>query len=315
MDLITGVAGFIGSHLAERIVTYQNEVIGIDNFNNYYDPQLKRDNIRALLKHKNFTLIEGDITDPVLVDAIFARYSPRRVFHLAAWPGIKTSVKQPLIYVKNNFNGTAVLLEAARKYKTKLFIFASTSSVYGNSPVPFKEEYPAVTPLNPYATTKRSAELLVHTYNRLYELPTVILRYFTVYGPRQRPDMAIAKFTSLIDKGLKVEIRGKGDSARDYTYVSDAINATISAANEEFNGETFNIGSNKPIKLLDVVNIIGSFLGKTPNIEYTILGKDEAPITWADLTKASKKLDYKPTITIEQGIEKYMEWYFDRKNK
>ena len=266
--LLTGGAGFIGSHLIERLIKERHEVICLDNFNDYYNPQIKRNNIGPFLKEDNFTLIEADIRDKDILKGIFEKYKLQKIIHLAAQAGVRLSLKQPNLYVDVNVNGTLNFLELSKEYKVKSFIFGSSSSVYGaTKEIPFLEEG-KLKPISPYGVSKRTGELLCYAYNHLYNLPVTILRFFTAYGPRQRPDMAIRKFTKLIDEGKETCLYGNGETSRDYTYIFDIIEGIVSSLNADFNYETFNLGNSNPTNLSHLIFLIEKNLGKSAKIRY-----------------------------------------------
>jgi UDP-glucuronate 4-epimerase len=317
--LVTGAAGFIGSHLSERLLHSGHEIIGMDNFNDFYDPELKRNNCRAIEQTaacvgQRFALCEADIRDGAAVARVFSRETPDAVIHLAAAAGVRPSIERPLFYEEVNVRGTMHLLEATRLHNIRTFLFASSSSVYGENPrVPFSEEDPVDNPISPYAATKKAAELFCHSYHHLFGIGVTCLRFFTVYGPRQRPDLAIRKFTRLIDEGLPVPFYGDGSTSRDYTYIDDIIDGVESAFDRlcatPGSYDIFNIGGAHPVELQYLVSLLESALGKKANLE--ILPKQPGDVvrTWADLTKSERGLNYRPKISIEAGIEKFVTWY------
>jgi UDP-glucuronate 4-epimerase len=325
--LITGGAGFIGSHLIERFLDEGYRIICLDNFNNYYDPELKEKNISNFLKNQNLKLIRGDILDVSLLHRIFSgkyflnenisnltpnnqNLKPNKVIHLAAMAGVRASIVSPDIYIDVDVKGTLNLLEMSRIYEIKQFIFASSSSVYGiNKKIPFSEDDPVELQISPYAAAKKSAELLCKTYHHLYNIKITILRLFTIYGPRQRPDMAIRKFTDLIFKGKQITMFGDGTSKRDYTYVSDCIDGFIASVKKPMDFEVFNIGSGKIIKLKKLIDLIGKLSGKEIKIESLCNQKGDVPVTFADIKKAKSLLGYSPKVKIENGINKFIKWY------
>lgn len=307
---ITGGAGFIGSHLIENLLDEGHNIYTIDNFNEYYDVRIKRHNIETALKNPAYHLIEGDILDFDLLSDIFSRQSFDLIIHLAARAGVRPSIQQPILYQQVNCAGTINMLEMARIYQVKKFIFASSSSVYGNSShVPFRESDSVDNPVSPYAATKKAGELFCHTYHHLFNISVVCLRFFTVYGPRQRPDMAISKFTRLIDAGKKVPMFGDGSSKRDYTFIADIVSG-IRAAMAHCNGyHIYNLGESRTIKLKDLILLIASFLGKKAHIECLPFQPGDVKITYADISQAQKELGYFPSFDLELGIQKYIEWY------
>jgi len=312
--LVSGGAGFIGSHLIERLLKEGYEVVCLDNFNDYYDPQIKRDNIKTFLREKRFNLIEADIRDKDILKRIFNKYEFQKVIHLAAQAGVRLSLKQPNLYVDVNINGTLNLLELCREYKIKNFIFGSSSSVYGaTKEIPFSEEG-KLKPISPYGVSKRTGELLCYTYNHLYNLPVTILRFFTVYGPRQRPDMAIHKFTKLIDEGKEICLYGNGETSRDYTYISDIVEGIMSALNKDFNYEIFNLGNSNPTNLSHMISLIEKNIGKSAKVKYLPERPGDPSITFADISKSKRMLNYNPKIKIEKGIKRFVEWYKNEKS-
>jgi len=247
--LITGGAGFIGSHLVEKLLLQKKKIVVIDNFNNFYSPAYKRENIAQAIKNQDFTLYEADICNKETCCDIFKKHNIEKVVHLAAYAGVRPSIEQPLLYEEVNCRGTLNMLELSRIYKIKQFIFGSSSSVYGNNKkVPFSEDDPVNEPISPYAATKRAGELFCYNYHHLYKIPTLCLRFFTVYGPRQRPDLAIRKFTELIDRNQPINMYGNGTTERDYTHHSDIIDGVVSALDKEYDFEIINLGDSRPVQ-------------------------------------------------------------------
>jgi UDP-glucuronate 4-epimerase len=322
--LVTGAAGFIGSHLSERLLAEGRSVVGLDNFNDFYDPKIKRNNIKDCLKNKNFHLVEADIRDRNACDKAIGD-GIDIIVHLAARAGVRPSIAQPLLYADVNVNGTVVLLESAKKYKISKFIFGSSSSVYGNNKkVPFSEDDNVDLPISPYAATKKAGELICHAYHHLYGMSVTCLRLFTVYGPRQRPDLAIHKFTRLIEEGKPIPVYGDGTMMRDFTYIDDIIDGTA-AAIEKCSGargqgagvrghgfSIYNLGESRPIMVNDLIVEIEKALGKKAVKEYLPRQPGDVERTYADVTKAVKELGYNPTTTIEVGLAKFVTWL--RKN-
>jgi len=311
--LVTGGAGFIGSHLVERLIEERYFVICLDNFNDYYDPLLKEKNLSEVIENSNFKLIRGDILDIDLLDDIFSgtqNPKPTKIVHLAAMGGVRSSILNPGIYVDVDVKGTINLLEAAKKYEVEQFIFASSSSVYGiNEKTPFSEDDPVELQVSPYATSKKAAELFCKTYNKLYGIPVTILRFFTVYGERQRPDMAIRKFFKLVMEDKAIQIFGDGSSLRDYTYIKDCIDCVFSAIENPMDFEIINIGSGKTISLKELIEIIRKVTGKTIKISHIEEQPGDVPQTYADISKAKRLLGYNPKVTLEEGIKRFFEWY------
>jgi UDP-glucuronate 4-epimerase len=306
--LVTGAAGFIGSHLSEHLLRDGWKVVGVDNFDDFYDPQTKRRNVAGCLKNKNFQLIEADIRDRDAMDKAVGN-SVEIIVHLAARAGVRPSIAQPLLYADVNINGTMVLLEAAKKHKVSKFIFGSSSSVYGNNKkVPFSEDDNVDFPISPYAATKKAGELICHTYHHLYGICVTCLRFFTVYGPRQRPDLAIHKFAKLIEQDKPIPVYGDGSMMRDFTYVDDIINGTVAAMQKCRGFNIYNLGNASPISVNDLVAKLEKALGKKAAREYLPAQPGDVERTYADITKAAGELGYKPRTTIEEGLAKFVEW-------
>jgi UDP-glucuronate 4-epimerase len=312
--LVTGGAGFIGSHVVERLLSEKNRVVCLDNFDPFYDPAVKRANIQWAMGHSNFRLVEGDIRDEPTLARLFREERIESVFHAAARAGVRPSIQDPVLYHDVNVHGTTRILEAARSAPVKNFVFASSSSVYGiANRIPFSEEDPADFPISPYAATKRAGELLCYTYHHLYGIPVTCLRFFTVYGPRQRPEMAIHKFTRLVDEGLPVPVFGDGTSRRDYTYISDAVEGVLQALAHPRPYEILNIGESRTTELRDLVAKIEQALNKKGEIQAMPPQAGDVPLTFADVGKAKRLLGYEPRTAIEDGLKLFVEWY--RKNK
>ncbi|MBI3812694.1 MAG: GDP-mannose 4,6-dehydratase [Nitrospirae bacterium] len=312
--LVTGGAGFIGSHVIERLLVEGSRVVCLDNFDSFYDPAVKRANLASAENHPNFRLIEGDIRDESTLARLFREERIAAVFHAAARAGVRPSIQDPVLYHDVNVHGTTRLLEAARSAEIKNFVFASSSSVYGvANRTPFSEEDPADFPISPYAATKRAGELICYTYHHLYGLPVTCLRFFTVYGPRQRPEMAIHHFTRLIDSGRPVPVFGDGSSRRDYTYIADAVQGVIRALATPQPYEILNIGESQTTGLRELVTKIQTALGKKAQIQDMPPQAGDVPLTYADVGKAKRLLGYEPRTSIDEGLKKFMEWY--RNNK
>lgn len=306
--LVTGAAGFIGSHLCERLLEVGWEVVGIDNFDDFYNPKIKRDNIKTCLKNQDFRLVEADIRDSVIMDGTVDD-NIDVIVHLAARAGVRPSIEQPLLYADVNINGTMVLLEAAKKYKISRFVFASSSSVYGNNKkVPFSEEDNVDFPISPYAATKKACELLCHTYHHLEGMSITCLRYFTVYGPRQRPDLAIHKFARLLEQGKAIPVYGDGSMMRDFTYIDDIIDGTTAAIERCKGFNIYNLGESQPITVNDLIAEIENALGKKAVQENLPPQPGDVERTYADVTRAANDLGYKPSTSIRDGLEKFTAW-------
>ncbi len=312
--LLTGVAGFIGSHLAEKLLQQGNKVIGIDNFDPFYDRRIKEKNMSAFKNHPNFSFYEISITDMNDLSGIFKAHRITHVVHLAAKAGVRPSIQQPLDYQKTNIEGTVHLLELCKSNNIKNFVFASSSSVYGNNKkVPFSETDIVDYPISPYAATKKAGELICYTYHHLYEMNVYALRFFTVYGPRQRPEMAIHKFTRLIDEGKPIPVYGYGKPRRDFTYIDDIIQGVVSSVNRVSGYQIINLGESQTIQLSRLIDLIEENLGKKAIREEMPMQPGDVEQTFADITKAKKLLNYDPKTPIEEGIKKFIDWY--RKNK
>lgn len=308
--LVTGGAGFIGSHLCERLLTLGHTVVALDNFNDYYNPNLKWRNIERLRQRAGFTLAEADILDRPRLQELFGAQRFDAILHLAARAGVRPSILQPLLYEQVNIQGTMNLLELAREHKIDRFIFGSTSSVYGeNLKVPFSEADPVDHPISPYAATKKACELICFTYHHLYHLKITCLRFFTVYGPRQRPDMAIHKFTQLIAAGQKVPMFGDGTTRRDYTYISDIIDGVCLALEHCTSYHLYNLGESQTIELRRLIDLIAANLNKEARIERLPIQPGDVPITYADITRAQRELGYQPRVNVEEGVRQFVEWF------
>ena len=305
--MVTGAAGFIGSHLCEKLLAEGEQVIGLDNFDPFYDPDIKRANLAEVMKSGAFTLVEGDIRDSKCVEEILSGVD--MIVHLAAKAGVRPSIADPQTYQDVNVHGTQVLLEAARNYGVKNFIFGSSSSVYGNNKkVPFAETDNVDYPISPYAATKKAGELICYTYHHLYEMDINCLRFFTVYGPRQRPDLAIHKFARLIEAGKPIPVFGDGSMRRDFTYIDDIIQG-IRGAMEQCQGyEIYNLGESRPVRLDELIEKLEEALGKKAIIERQPLQPGDVEQTYADVSKAEKKLGYRPQTEIEEGLKQFVTW-------
>lgn len=311
--LVTGGAGFIGSHLIERLLSENHQVICLDNFNDFYNPAIKRENIKTASKNKNFKLIPGDILDENLLKNIFQSNHIDGIVHLAARAGVRPSLLQPKLYQEVNIRGTLNLLEMAKQHQITKFILASSSSVYGNNKkVPFSENDQVDNPISPYAATKKACELIGYTYSALYNISLSCLRFFTVYGPRQRPDMAISKFTQLIATNQEISIYGDGSAKRDFTYISDIINGVMSSIEHCSGYNIYNLGESQIVSLMELLGLIEKHLGKKAKIIWLPPQPGDVPITYADITKAQKELSYYPQIKIKDGIMAFVNWFKDK---
>ena len=308
--LVTGAAGFIGSHLCERLLADGAEVVGLDSFDEFYSPAIKRSNIAECLEHKLFSLIEGDIRDVKCVAGVLSRNNINTIVHLAARAGVRPSIEQPLLYQDVNINGTMVLLEAAKEYGIRKFVFASSSSVYGNNKkVPFSETDNVDFPISPYAATKKAGELLCHTYHHLYDMNIMCLRFFTVYGPRQRPDLAIHKFARLIEANKPIPVFGDGSMRRDFTYIDDIIQGVMGAIEYCEGYEIYNLGESRPVRLDELIGEIEKALGKKAIINRQPVQPGDVIQTYADVAKAKAKLGYNPQTDIADGLRIFVEWF------
>ncbi len=308
--LITGGAGFIGSHVAQRLLERGDRITILDDFNDFYDPARKRANLVEVRSSGDFDLVEGDIRDRALVEELFEKGAFDAVIHLAARAGVRPSLAEPILYEEVNCIGTLNLLEAARNHGPEVFIFGSSSSVYGiNKKVPFAEDDEINQPISPYATTKRTGELLCYNYHHLYGLKTACLRFFTVYGPRQRPEMAIHKFTDLLARGEQIQMFGSGASRRDYTFIDDIVDGIEASLDLAPGFEILNLGGAETTKLSDLVRWIAEELAIEPGIQYLPDQPGDVPVTYADVHKASKLLGYRPKVPIRDGLRRFVEWY------
>jgi|ERR1044071_1166083 UDP-glucuronate 4-epimerase len=315
--LVTGGAGFIGSHVAETLLRQCNNVGVVDNFDGFYPLAMKRRNLEEVALCGNVALFEADIRHHGALDHVFTSFRPDLIIHLAARAGVRPSIEQPELYEQVNVAGTLNLLEAARRHQVKAFVFGSSSSIYGeNSPAPFREDNYFLRPISPYAATKLAGESLCYTYSHLYRFNIACLRFFTVYGPRQRPDLAIHKFTSLIENGCEVPIFGNGSTGRDYTYVDDIVAGVCSAADwcmkrprEAGHYEIFNLGNSSPVRLSELVAAIEKATDKKARCKTLPAQPGDVPLTWADIKKAGSILNYRPCIQLEEGLSRFVEWF------
>ena len=309
--LVTGGAGFIGSHVCERLLGEGHSVWAFDDLNNFYAPEIKRANLGALQAlAKPFEFVQGDLTERREVDELFASTKFDQVIHLAARAGVRPSLEEPALYQRVNVEGTVNLLEAARLRGVKKMIIASSSSVYGvNSKVPFSETDPIFSPISPYAASKLACEALGHVYHQVYGMDVVMLRFFTVYGPRQRPDLAIYKFAKLITAGQPLPVFGDGSTARDYTYIEDTLEGIMACTRKEFGYEIFNLGESQTVQLNRLIAVLEEALGRKALIQRLPAQPGDVPLTCADISKARKQLGYQPQVTIEKGIARFADWF------
>ncbi len=312
--LITGGAGFIGSSLADDLLEKNNRVVVIDNFCDFYDPQIKENNIKNALKNDNYKLYRGDIRNKELLNKIFSENNIEVVVHLAAMAGVRPSIENPVLYQEVNCLGTQNILECMREKKIMNLVMASSSSVYGNSKtVPFKETDIVDFAISPYAATKKANEVMTHVYHKLYNMNVIMLRFFTVYGPRQRPDLAINKFTRLMLEGKKIPMFGDGSTSRDYTYIGDIVDGIERSVNYCLNNsnvyEILNLGNSSPVSLKEMINIIGKCLNVVPDIEELPMQPGDVDRTYACIDKAKDMIGYNPQTPFEEGIKKFVKWY------
>jgi len=310
--LITGGAGFIGSNLVDRLLSEGIwNVTVVDDLNDFYSPDIKRSNIAEHITKPDYRFVAGDIRDAALMGDVFSAGRFDRVVHLAARAGVRPSLSEPKLYIETNINGTVNLLELAKEHGVRQFVFGSSSSVYGiNGKVPFSEDDRIHQPISPYAATKAAGELICHTYSHLYDIRTVCLRFFTVYGARQRPDLAIHKFTRLIAEGKPIQMFGDGTTRRDYTYIDDIIQGVRAAIDYDATiHEAINLGESQTVELKRLIELIETSLGKKAVIDHQPMQPGDVPITFADISKAKGLLNYHPTTMIEQGIPKFVEWF------
>ena len=307
--LVTGAAGFIGSHLTDRLLARGDEVIGLDSFDPFYDPAIKRRNLHAALSNPAFRLVEADLRDRAAIGEALARHRPAKVVHLAAQAGVRPSIQRPQLYVDVNVTGTLHLLEAMAASGCRRLVYGGTSSVYGaGSRPPFREEDAADRPISPYAATKRAAELLCHAWHALHGLRVTVLRFFTVYGPRQRPEMAIHKFARLMLEGAPVPRFGDGSSVRDYTYVDDILAGVLKAVDHDEGFGVYNLGGSRMHSLAELVELLARELGVEARIESHPDQPGDVPATCADITRSREVLGYSPRVALPEGIRRFVEW-------
>ncbi len=328
--LVTGSAGFIGSAVTLQLLARGDEVVGIDNHNNYYDPAIKEARLTRFAEHPNYTHFRIDIANRQAIDQIFKTFKPQRVINLAAQAGVRYSIENPYAYIDSNIVGFTHILEGCRHYGVDHLVYASSSSVYGaNTKMPFSVHQNIDHPLSLYAASKKANELMAHTYSHLYGLPTTGLRFFTVYGPWGRPDMALFKFTKAILAGNSIQVFNFGKHRRDFTYVDDIVNGVIrvvdkpATSNLSWDGnlpdpgtskapwKVYNIGNNNPVELLDYIKVLEAILGKKATLELLPLQPGDVPDTFANVDDLVTDFDFKPTTSIEEGVERFVAWYRD----
>lgn len=315
--LITGGAGFIGSSLADSLLKENNKIVVVDNFCDYYNPELKEENVKDNLNNPNYKLYRIDIRDKDNLDKVFTENKIDCVIHLAAMAGVRPSIENPILYQEVNCLGTQNILECMKKNNVNKLVMASSSSVYGNcKEVPFKETFVVDYAISPYAATKKANEVMTHVYHKLNDINVIMLRFFTVFGPRQRPDLAINKFTRLMLNDEEIPMYGDGNTSRDYTYIGDIVDGierSIKYVEENKDVyEIINLGNSSPISLKEMINIIGEVLNKTPNIKQLPMQPGDVDRTYADISKAQKLLGYNPKTTFKKGIANFAEWYKKR---
>jgi len=307
--LVTGGAGFIGSSVADKLIARGDSVVVLDNFNDFYDPAIKRENVCGM----DAQIVEGDIRDQDLVARLFQEGGFDVVLHLAAMAGVRRSLLDPLHYSDVNIRGTQILLEEIRKSERTRLVFASSSSVYGtNESVPFREDDDIHRPVSPYAATKRAGELLCYTHHHLYGSPVTCLRFFTVYGPRQRPEMAIHKFVKNVLEDRPIPFFGDGSTRRDYTYVDDIVDGVVKAIDKPHGYAIYNLGESRTISLSELVELIGEVTGKKPRLDRQEMQPGDVPVTYADVSRARAELGYDPRTDVREGLERFLAWYLER---
>lgn len=308
--LITGAAGFIGSHLAERLLARGDQVAGLDNFDPFYPREAKERNLRGAQAHAAFTFVEGDLRDAGAMAEVVERHRPQRIVHLAARAGVRPSLENPAAYVETNVHGTLNLLLACRRFPVEHFVFASSSSVYGNDVrAACTEEAPTDSPASPYGATKKAGEVLCFTYHQLLKIPMTCLRLFTVYGPRQRPDLAIHKFVRLIEAGKPLPFFGDGTSRRDYTFVEDTVSGITAALDRADGYQIYNLGRGNPVTLREMLEAVERALGKKAVLDRQPEQPGDVRTTWADISKAKARLGYAPQVQFDEGVERFVKWW------
>lgn len=308
--LVTGAAGFIGSHVVERLLGRGDRVVGLDNFDPFYDRAIKERNLAGALGNPGYTFVEGDIRDGARLGELLAAHGIGAVLHLAARAGVRPSVADPELYADVNVRGTTAVFEAARRAGVRRVVYASSSSVYGGGLAPpFHEDQPVDRPYSPYAATKRANELLAATYHHLYGMDLVGLRFFTVYGPRQRPEMAIHKFTRAIDEGRAVRVYGDGSALRDFTYVDDIVHGTVRALDAGRGCRVYNLGESATTTVRELIALIAGALGREAHVEFAPAEPGDVPVTYADVSRARAELGYDPQVPLREGIARFVAWY------
>nr|QNO49844.1 GDP-L-fucose synthase [Methanosarcinales archaeon ANME-2c ERB4] len=313
MIIVTGSAGFIGSHVVDKLLGDGKRVVGVDNFDPFYDPSIKMRNMEHNMNHDGFVFYNADIRNKKQMGEVLEDFEESEistVIHLAARAGVRPSIDDPLLYADVNINGTMNLLELCKEHDIENFVFGSSSSVYGiNEKIPFSESDVVDSSISPYAASKKACELFCYTYHHLYDIRIACLRFFTVYGPRQRPEMAIHKFTRLVDHGKEIEMYGDGASRRDYTYISDIVEGVIATLDKKIGYEVINLGNSSVVELRYLIRLIEENLGKEARIKQLPDQPGDVPVTYADISKANRLLGYNPRVSIEEGVERFVEWY------
>ncbi len=308
--LVTGSSGFIGFHVVKSLLKRGNEVLGVDNHTNYYDVQLKHSRLNILKNYQNFSFEKVDISDSKEINRIFKSFEPQKVVNLAAQPGVRYSIDNPHEYMKSNLVGFLNVIEMCRHFDVESFIYASSSSVYGNNnDIPFNTNSETSRPISFYGATKKSNELIAHSYSDLFGLRCVGLRYFTVYGPWYRPDMAIFKFTKSISEDIAISVYNNGKMKRDFTYIDDIVDGTIAAIDHKCEYEIYNLGNNKSENLLDMISIIEKYLSKKATLEFKPLQLGDPEITYANIEKSTRDLGFSPKVSLKKGIPNFIDWY------
>jgi UDP-glucuronate 4-epimerase len=308
--LVTGGAGFIGSHLTDRLLADGREVVVLDNFDPFYDEAAKRRNLEGARKSPRMRLVSGDIRDAAALEAAFDALPIDAVVHLAARAGVRPSIEDPILYASVNLDGTVRVLEACRRRGVSRFVFGSSSSVYGNNlKAPFAEDDPVEHPISPYAATKRAGELIAHTYHHLFGMKVACLRFFTVFGPRQRPDLAIRKFAELIASGREIPVFGDGTTGRDYTYLDDIVDGVVAALDRATGFHIWNLGGAHPVVLKDLIDRLARGLGRMPAIRRLPPQPGDVERTWADVSRAKRELAWAPSTSFERGMELFLAWF------
>ncbi|QDV37878.1 GDP-mannose 4,6-dehydratase [Tautonia plasticadhaerens] len=312
--IVTGAAGFIGSHLVDRLLADGVEVVGVDNFDHFYDPTRKRANLADALRHSGFRLVELDLRDAEGVSRLVAESRPDAIAHLAARAGVRPSIEQPGLYAEVNVSATTYLMEAARTLDPMpRFVYASSSSVYGDRPdAPFREDDRVDTPISPYAATKMACELIAHAFHHIHGLPVTGLRFFTAYGPRNRPDLAIHKFADLIERGRPIPMFGDGTTRRDYTYVGDIVDGVSRALDRCSSYHLYNLGHSEPIALREMIAALGRALGKEPVVDRQPEQPGDVRQTYADISRARSELGYDPATPFDEGLARFVSWFRSR---